>query len=309
VPGLDVPASPLETLVDTLKHSARSQRTIKSPVTVRGFGYWSGRDVCLEFRPAPVHTGVVFVRHDATPIRPIPAFVRNRIEAPRRTTLTVQGASVEMVEHVLAALSGLQIDNCEVWTDASEMPGCDGSSQAFVEALDSVGSVEQDAVKPQLVVRDITRLGNEDGWIEARPAEQGGLSIKFRLDYGLNSPIGRQTLSMAITPASFRRELASSRTFLLQEEAEWLRSQGLAQRATLQDLLVFDDEGPVENKLRFPDECVRHKMLDLIGDLALTGCDVVGHFIAYRTGHRLNAELAKVLMTEAEMRGGWRRSA
>lgn len=292
-----------------MKYATRPQRTIKAPVAVAGYGYWSGKDINVEFRPAPPNTGVVFVRQDLGEDRRIPALVENRIETPRRTTLAARGTSVEMVEHVLSALAGLHVDNCEVWVTAAEMPGCDGSSLAFVQALDSVGYVEQEAVRPQLVVREVTRLGDEDAWIEVRPAERGSFSIKFRLDYGMNSPIGRQTLTLSLTPEIYRRELASSRTFLLKQEAEWLQGQGLAKRAQLKDLLVFDDEGPIENTLRFEDECVRHKMLDLIGDLALTGCDVVGQFIAYRSGHRLNAELARVLMTEAELRGNWRRSA
>lgn len=295
--------------MDTLKHATRLQRTLGKTVSVSGFGYWSGRDVTVEFRPAPANTGVVFVRQDLEPAARIPASVNFRIETPRRTTLTRGGASVEMVEHILAALAGLRIDNCEVWVDAPEMPGCDGSSLAFVEALDAAGIVEQHEKRAQLIVRDTIRLGNEDGWVEARPTSDAPLAIKYRLDYGLQGPIGRQTLSLAVTPESFRAELASSRTFLLKQEADWLREQGLAQRATLRDLLVFDDEGPIENELRFPDECVRHKMLDLIGDLALTGCDLIGQFTAYRSGHRLNAELAKALLTEAELRGEWRRSA
>lgn len=292
-----------------MNHESRLQRTLQSIARVSGFGYWSGQDVTVEFRPAAESTGVVFVRGDLDPVRRIPATVGNRIETPRRTTLTNQGASVEMVEHILAALAGLQIDNCEVWVDAPEMPGCDGSSQAFVEALDGAGIQQQDAMRAQLIVRDVIRLGNEEAWLEARPAPGSQFCIKFRLDYGLQGPIGRQTYMQAITTNTFRSELASSRTFLLKQEADWLRNQGLAQRATTQDLLVFDDEGPIDNTLRFPDECVRHKILDLIGDLALTGCDLVGQFTAYRAGHRLNAELAKALLTEAELRGGWRRSA
>jgi UDP-3-O-acyl N-acetylglucosamine deacetylase len=265
--------------------------------------------VNVEFRPAEPHTGVVFVRRDLAHSPRVPARIDNRVESPRRTTLSGQGALVEMVEHILAALAGLHVDNCEVHVDAAEMPGGDGSSLAFVEALDAGGIVEQDAVRPQLVVRDVVRLGNEDGWIEARPVKQPRLAVKYRLDYGINSSIGRQTLCIRITPDVFRRELAPSRTFLLKSEADWLQSQGLAQRTTPNEVLVFDDQGPIENTLRFEDECVRHKILDLLGDLALTGCDLVGQFIAYRSGHRLNAEMAKALLTEGELREHWRRCA
>lgn len=276
---------------------------------VEGFGYWSGKDVRVEFRPALADAGVTFVRGDLTRPARIRAVVSNRVETPRRTTLRFGGASVEMVEHIMAALGGLGIDNCEVWVNAPEMPGLDGSSLPYVEALTAAGLAEQNAVRPTLVVRDVTRLGNDESWVEARPAVSGGLTLKFHLDYGPGNAIGRQTLSLPVTPDSFRRELAPSRTFMLKAEADWLLAQGLGRRASLQDLLVFDSEGPIDNELRFRDECVRHKALDLVGDLALAGCDLAAHVIAYRSGHRLNAELVRAILTEGDMIGGFKRSA
>ncbi len=290
-------------------HVPRKQRTLAKAAVVDGFGYWSGKDVHVEFRPAPEDTGVVFVREDQPKQVKIRAVVANRVETPRRTTLRSGGASVEMVEHIMAALGGLRVDNCEVAVNAAEMPGCDGSSLPFVEAIMAAGFVEQKAVRPTLFVREVTRLGNDESWIEARPGAAAGLSVKFHLDYGSSTAIGRQTLTLPVTPDSFRRELAPARTFMLKSEADWLLAQGLGARATLKDLLVFDAEGPIDNELRFRDECVRHKTLDLIGDLALAGCDLVGHFVAFRSGHRLNAEMVRVLLTEGDMVGGYRRSA
>lgn len=287
----------------------RSQRTIDRSVVVEGHGYWSGRDVRVEFRPAPPDSGIVFVRHDVQPVVRIPACLAFRIETPRRTTLASSGATVEMVEHVMAALAGLGIDNCEVWVDRPEMPGCDGSCRDFVAALDGVRIVEQPVQRSVLVVTDVTRVGCDDSWVEARPAATPGLSVRYRLDYGPSGPIGRQTLQLAITPDTFRRELASARTFLLQEEAEWLRNRGLGCRATTNDLLVFGSEGPIDNTLRYPDECVRHKTLDLIGDVALCGCDISGQIVAYRSGHRLNADLVRVLLAEGRRHVDKRRSA
>ncbi|HWC88828.1 MAG TPA: UDP-3-O-acyl-N-acetylglucosamine deacetylase [Pirellulales bacterium] len=292
-----------------LMYSPRQQRTIARPAAVEGFGYWSGRDVRVEFRPAPADTGIVFVRTDLErPVR-IRAVVGNRIETPRRTTLRFGGASVEMVEHVMAALGGLHVDNCEVLVSAAEMPGCDGSSLPYAEALSDAGFVEQDTLRSALVVREVTRLGNDDSWVEARPAPSWGLSLKFHLDYGAHTSIGRQTLTLPVTPDSFRRELAPSRTFMLKSEADWLLAQGLGGRVTAQDLLIFDAQGPIDNALRFHDECVRHKALDLVGDLSLAGCDLIGHFVAYRSGHRLNADLVRILLTEGEVLGARRRSA
>jgi UDP-3-O-acyl N-acetylglucosamine deacetylase len=290
-------------------YAPRKQRTIREPVSLSGFGYWSGRDVKVEFRPAAEHSGVVFVRTDLARRPRVPALVAYRFETPRRTTLKAEGATVEMTEHVLAALFGLGIDNCEVWVDQPELPGCDGSSGPFVECLDRAGIVEQNTVQSQLIVREVTRVGNEESWIEARPATRGELSMRYRLDYGIGSSIGRQTLNLSLTPAAFRDELAPCRTFMLKSEADWLLAQGLGKRATLKDLLIFGDDGPIENELRFRDECVRHKMLDLVGDLALAGCDLVGHFSAHRSGHRLNAELVSVLLKECERIEHRRRSA
>lgn len=277
----------------------RQQRTLAASATVSGFGYWSGADVRLEFRPAPPGTGVVFVRRDLGPQARVRAMVGNRIEVPRRTVLRQGDVSVEMVEHVLAALFGLHIDNCEVWTDAAEMPACDGSSLAFVEALSAAGVAVQNASRRALVVREVTRLGGPDSWVEARPSPNNALSVKFHLDYGSGNGVGKQTLALPISTDSFRRELASARTFLLKSEADWLLAQGLGKRVTLQDLLIFDATGPIGNTLRFHDECVRHKALDLIGDLALAGCDLIGHFVAHRSGHRLNADLVRSLLSEA----------
>jgi len=292
-----------------LNPNVRKQRTLAQKVEVQGFGYWSGRDVRVEFRPAAADSGVVFVRSDQNPPRRIEASPAHRIETPRRTTLAASGVTVEMVEHVMAALGGMHVDNCEVWLDSPELPGCDGSSQVFVDALLRAGIVEQDAWRPQLVVTEVTRVGDEDCWIEARPAATPGLFIKYRLDYGPGAPISRQTLQLAVTPETFQRELAPARTFILKHEAEWLRERGLGARVTSSDLLVFDDDGPLENELRFPDECVRHKALDLVGDLALTGCDFVGQFVAHRSGHRLNAELVKAILMEGQMTDLRRRTA
>jgi len=290
-------------------YPTRNQSTIAAPAVVHGFGYWDGADVSVEFRPAQIDTGIVFVRRDLDGHPRIPASVCHRVEQPRRTSLRAGGAGVDMVEHVVAALAGLNVDNCEVWVDQREMPGCDGSCEPFVRALDTAGIVDQGAPKPQRIVRECVRLGGAESWFEARPPLSGKTVLEYRLDYGPKSPIGRQSFELSLTPDSFRSELASSRTFMLRSEAEWLVAQGLGRRATYQDLLVFGDDGPIDNQLRFHDECVRHKLLDMVGDLALAGCELVGRFRAYRSGHRLNAEMVRVLMAENDVACPWRRCA
>jgi UDP-3-O-[3-hydroxymyristoyl] N-acetylglucosamine deacetylase len=287
----------------------RNQRTIAAPAAVEGVGYWSGRDVRIEFRPAAADTGIVFVRADLPGEPRIPATVRHRIEIPRRTTLRCGEASVEMIEHVMAALAGLQIDNCEIHVNQPEMPGCDGSSMPFVAALSGAGVVAQNAARARRVVRQIIRLGNEESWIEARPNGSGRTILRYDLDYGSNSVIGRQSLEIFLSPKFFHVSLAPSRTFMLESEAAVMRDQGLGQRATFKDLLVFDSHGPIDNELRFPDECVRHKLVDMIGDLALAGCDLIGHFTAYRSGHRLNAELVRAVVEQNKVQEEWKRCA
>lgn len=276
------------------------QQTIAQEAVVRGVGYWSGRDIEVCFKPAEADTGIVFVRGDRQPPVYLPVQVDNRVEVPRRTALEVDDVGVEMIEHIMAALAGLNIDNCQVWVDAAEMPGCDGSSIAFVEALDTAGLVTQQSHRRQLIVTEPIRLGNAESWVEALPPEPGqeGMVLEFHLDYGAGSPIGKQELRLEITPESFRRELANCRTFVLKTEADALLDQGLGSRARLEDLLVFGSQGPINNQLRHPDECARHKMLDMVGDLALAGCDLVGTFIGHRSGHRLNAALVRALCNQ-----------
>jgi UDP-3-O-acyl N-acetylglucosamine deacetylase len=282
---------------------SRQQRTLAGVARVEGFGYWTGQDVRVEFRPALPDSGIVFCRADVGPARRIPAVVRYRVEVPRRTSLREGGVRVDMVEHILAALAGLRIDNCEVHVDNPEMPGCDGSSQPFVAALDAVGILPQPAARKQLAVRRTLRVGDDRCWVEARPLAGQAMMAECHIDYGPTGPIQRQSLTLAVTPESFRRELSAARTFILEDEAAWLRGQGLGARVTCRDLLVFDEAGPIDNPLRFPDECVRHKTLDLVGDLALAGYDLAGHFVAHCSGHRLNAELVSLLLAEAAREG------
>jgi UDP-3-O-acyl N-acetylglucosamine deacetylase len=274
----------------------RAQQTIAARAVVEGFGYWSGRDVRLEFRPAPAGSGITFVRSDLGPTARVPARVEHRIEVPRRTNLRCGRVEVEMVEHVLAALAGLGIDNCEVWTDQPEMPGCDGSAAPFVDALVRTGVTSQGVEAARLEITDIVCVIEGDSWIEARPASRGEFSLEYQLDFQRCRSIGRQVARVTLTPERFRSEISPCRTFVLQSEADQLREQGLGARVTARDLLVFGEDGPIENRLRFPNECARHKALDVIGDLALAGRRIVGQIIAYRSGHRLHAELTRQLI-------------
>jgi len=243
---------------------------------------------------------VVFIRTDL-PDRPaVAAHIRHVVPRQRRTTLQHGAASVEMVEHVLAALAGLHIDNCTVEIDAPETPGCDGSSQAFVEGLNAAGVAELDRERETLVIDRPVSVREGQSVLTALPGDGEGLTLAYHLDYGRQTSIGTQSYFLDLSPESFRRELAPSRTFLLEAEADALRRAGVGSRTTEADLLIFGPDGVIGNRLRYPDECARHKVLDMVGDLSLLSKDLCGHVVAHRSGHQLNAALVRRLLRAVE---------
>ncbi|MGD9125772.1 MAG: UDP-3-O-acyl-N-acetylglucosamine deacetylase [Planctomycetia bacterium] len=275
---------------------SKIQHTLASnTVPIEGRGYWSGEPVRVEFRPAEVDAGLTFVRSDLPGCPRIPATVENRIQIPLRTSLQAEGARVDMVEHILAALGGLGVDNCEIWVDRPEMPACDGSSLAFVDAIDEAGLISQGIPRKTLCIDSVVRASHGQSHIEAIPMAGENLTLAYHLDYG-EGPIGRQSLRLLLTPESFRRELAPARTFIRQEEAARLQAEGLGTHVSPRDLLIFGPDGPIDNHLRYEDECVRHKLLDLVGDLTLAGCRLIGAYTADRSGHFLNGQLVRKLL-------------
>ncbi len=287
--------------------SKRRERTIAREAEVRGVGFLLGSDVRVRFRPAGPGAGLAFARVDLPGQPRVAAVARNVVPRDRRTAIRDGEAVVEMVEHVLAALAGLRIDNCTIEIDSPETPGFDGSSLAFVEALERAGAVEQPRDREVLVIDRPVLLRDGAASLVAGPADSDDLILSYQLDYGPGTPIGRQARTVALRPGAFRDELANSRTFLLREEAEALRAAGIGTRTTEADLLIFGPDGPIGNALRHSDECVRHKILDMVGDLALAGVDLVGRVSAERTGHRMNVALVRELLRidgRAEGRAG-----
>ncbi|MGL4943682.1 MAG: UDP-3-O-acyl-N-acetylglucosamine deacetylase [Thermoguttaceae bacterium] len=275
----------------------RLQRTIASPVAIEGFGFWTGEDVRLEFAPAAPGTGLVFVRTDLPGTPRIPANVIYRDDTkPRQTSLELDGVRVDMIEHVLAALRGLRIDNCEIRVNGAEMPGVDGSSRPFVDLIDrATRVVSQPFVQPVRMVVQSFRVGNDDAWIEVTPSCHAIAEYTYQLQYASDIPIHSQKFTFDSEDSDFRNEVASCRTFLTEREAQHLLAKGLGKRVTYSDILVFGEDGPIGNHLHFSDECARHKVLDMIGDFALAGCDWLGTFTAHRSGHALNAECIRQL--------------
>ncbi|WP_052561550.1 UDP-3-O-acyl-N-acetylglucosamine deacetylase [Gemmata sp. SH-PL17] len=277
----------------------RHQRTLAAPVSVEGVGFITGTRVSLRFLPAQPDTGLVFRRTDLPDAPTVPARAARVSGTQRRTTLGPQHTSITLVEHVLAALAGLRIDNCVVELDGAEPPGLDGSAAGFVSALSTVATVNQRTRRAIYGVSKPVVVRAPGATLGLHPATGSELRISYRLDYGPGSPIAPQTHTLAITPDTFAHELAPCRTFLTEPEAHGLRAQGVGRHLTGADLLVFGKYGPIENAVRFADEPARHKILDLIGDLALCGFDLAGHLVAYRSGHSLNVELARQLACAA----------
>jgi UDP-3-O-acyl N-acetylglucosamine deacetylase len=289
--------------------SHRRQRTLARPAEVRGTGYLTGKQVRLRFLPAPASSGVVFVRTDHRPGAPIAAHVANVTGTHRRTTIGDGPFAVGLVEHVLAALAGLHIDNCRIELDAPEPPGLDGSSLAFVDALVGAGCILEDAERPLWAATHPITVQQGGATLTLHPPEDQELRISYILDYGAFSPIAPQTFTSDIEPGAFRSDIACARTFLLEQEAEMLRQQGLGRRTRFSDLIVFGPNGPLNNRLRFANEPARHKVLDLIGDLCLAGHLLCGRVVAYRSGHPLNVELAREIAERIDATRGVRRRA
>ncbi|MDB5347867.1 MAG: UDP-3-0-acyl N-acetylglucosamine deacetylase [Schlesneria sp.] len=273
----------------------RRQRTIARPAEFHGFGFLTGADVTLRFLPAAENTGLRFQRVDLPGTEPIPATLDYVVPRQRRTAISNGTATVELIEHVMAAMAGLQIDNCLVQVNATECPGADGSSLGFVQALLDAGIIEQSAFRDVLVVHEacLARGDDDRSEISAGHIFRRTLVISYELDYGPRSPIKPQLLTFEFSPEAFVTSLAFARTFVLETEIAALKSQGYGSRVTPADLLVFGPTGVIGNELRAPDECVRHKILDCIGDFALLGCDIHGHFRAYRSGHNVNHAICR----------------
>jgi UDP-3-O-[3-hydroxymyristoyl] N-acetylglucosamine deacetylase len=279
------------------KLGVRQQRTLRSPVSLQGAGLLSGRMVRLRFRPAPPNTGPVFIRTDLATPSYIPARASLVTDTHRRTTLGHLPNGVTLVEHVLSALAGMRIDNCYIELDGPEPPGLDGSSWRFVEVLRDAGAITQRATRGVWTVEESISVECGPVSISFHPAEHDELRISYQLDYGPDSPIDNQKHTQVITPESYARDLAPCRTFLLESEAVELHRAGVGLHLTPADVLVFGPSGrPIDNVLRFDNEPARHKVLDILGDVALFGRDLRGHIVAQRSGHPLNALLVQELV-------------
>jgi len=301
----------------------RNQRTIEESVSVSGKGLHTGVDSTLTFKPAPENTGYVFVRTDIDGNPEIKADIDHVVDIARGTTIEENGNKMHTVEHVLASLAGLGINNVYIEVDNIEPPVCDGSAIEFVEALQEAGIEEQNIPQPVLKIDKIIQYGQPGSEAEIHVVPSETFSVTFLVDYDVKE-LGAQYTATYDLEEEFVEEYAPARTFCFLSEVEQLKEQGLIKGGDVDNAIVFIDKkidneevnrikelfdidseveigenGILNNiELRYYNEAVRHKMLDLVGDLALLGMPVVGHVLAAKSGHEHNVELVKKIKKE-----------
>ncbi|MFQ6047913.1 MAG: UDP-3-O-acyl-N-acetylglucosamine deacetylase [Phycisphaerae bacterium] len=282
------------------------QQTISRPVELSGRGLFHGQPATVRFKPAKPDTGIVFVRTDQPePIR-IPASIEHVTKRARRTALRNGAVCIETVEHCLAACAGLGLDNLEIEVSGPELPAFDGACQVLAETLQQAGIDPQPAKRRVLSITEPVRVADGDAELVALPPLPGQdeqLIILYDLDYGRDRPVRRQIFSFQLGPQQFLSAIAPARTYLFSDEAWQFQAAGLGKHLTYADVLVIDADGQViQNQLRFPDEFVRHKVLDLLGDLMLLGRRFVGRVHARKSGHALNRQLISKLVETSQAR-------
>jgi len=273
------------------------QTTLNKAVSMTGTSLHEGHDVTLTLKPGAVDSGYVLVRTDRDGAR-VRVHPGNIQEVQRRTLLMENGVEVHTVEHVLAALYGLGIDNAVIELSAPEPPAGDGSSKAFVELAREAGVVELDAERAEFTPTETIEVGDDKVSIRIEPAADG-LTVNYTLDYGVPF-MPRTTVEFNVTPESFEQQIGPARTFCLEQEAKALQAMGFGKGANTQNTLVVSPDGPLENSLRYDDEYARHKLLDVIGDLAVTGLRLNAKVTAVKSGHSQNQQVAKALHAQYE---------
>ena len=276
------------------------QRTLKTSVRTTGIGLHGGGKVYMNLRPAPENSGITFRRVDLDVPVEIPAHALNVTQTTLGTTLENRGARVSTVEHLMAALAGLGVDNAFVDLTAAEVPIMDGSSAPFVFLLQSAGIEEQSAPKRFIRIRKPVEVREGDKWVRLAPHNGYRLNLEINFDHPVLRR-RRQHASLDFSTVSFLKEISRARTFGFLSQIESLREQNLTLGGSMDSAVVMDDYRVLnEDGLRFQDEFVRHKILDAVGDLYLVGGCFIGEFSGYKSGHLLNNRLVRALLERRE---------
>jgi UDP-3-O-[3-hydroxymyristoyl] N-acetylglucosamine deacetylase len=275
-----------------LKH----QRTLKNEVFLEGVGLHTGYSVRVRLVPAPPDTGILFRRTDLKNFE-IEAIRRYVARVSYATTLMKKGVMISTVEHLLSTLYGLAIDNLYIELDSMEVPIMDGSGKRFMEEIEKAGILEQDRLRKYFVIQEPieVRYGDKFAGVYPDATPKATYAIDFE-----HKAIGRQEIHLELNPDSYRREIATARTFGFIADVEYLKRCGLIRGGSLENAVVLDHSGIVNNHLRFPDEFVRHKLLDLLGDISLVGYPIIGHLSAVKAGHAMHTALADKIARERD---------
>lgn len=272
------------------------QRTLKKEIHCSSIGLHTGRKVNMTIKPAPADSGIFFNRTDLPEARPIPADYKMVCDTTLATSLGYDGVSVATVEHILSAFSGMGLDNAVIELDSFEVPIMDGSALPFVNMLKKVGTKTQGVSKKMLVVKKPVTVQEGEGKATLMPSDE--FKITYDIDFA-HQAIGRQSCSIIFSDQNYESHICGARTFGFLKEVEFLQAKGLGLGGSLDNVIILDDEKIInKDGLRMPDEFVKHKILDAIGDLFLLGMPIIGHLVAYKSGHRLNNLLLRELMRQ-----------
>jgi UDP-3-O-acyl N-acetylglucosamine deacetylase len=277
------------------------QRTISRVVEYVGIGLFTGEEVKLRFKPSSANTGINFVRTDIEGHPKIPANVETVSDSTRQMSLEKKGVGIKSIEHLMAALAGLGVDNIEIESNGNEVPAGDGSALLFTQLLKGTGIVPLEKQKNTFYLKEELKVSDGDASIIALPYDKG-LSLSYILDFN-GSFLNRQCFEIELTENNFSTQIASARTWGLRSVIEEFKKKGLGKGVTDDNSLILHEDGTITKplsmtpaNLRFPNECVRHKILDIIGDLYLTNLELNARIVATKSGHYLNACMAKKII-------------
>ena len=274
----------------------RKQRTLREPIEATGIGLHTGKKVEIRLEPAGENSGVIFYREDTDTI--IEAKQENVVDTTLATTLGKNGVVIKTVEHLLASLFGLGIDNVFVRLKGDEVPIMDGSAAPWVYLIKTAGIIEQRAFKKEIIIKKPVKIKENGKFVALLPSRNFEIHYSIHFD---NAFIGRQKHSLVVNEITFVKEISKARTFGLLKDIEYLQSNNLALGGSLDNAIVVDEYGIVnEDPLRYENEFVRHKILDAIGDLSILGYDIKAKYLAYKSGHDLNSKLIKKLIEDKD---------
>lgn len=274
----------------------KMQKTLRNEIRFAGIGLHTGCSVNVRIAPAPVDSGITFTRLDLSGAPSIKAGPESVVATSYATSIGANGVTVSTVEHLMAAFYGLGVDNAAVELDGPEVPIMDGSASYFVEVIEDAGLLALDRPRKYLVVKKPIKVADRDKYVLILPSEEMRLTIDYNIDFA-HSLLSRQSFSKLFSREVFRKELGSARTFGFLRDVEMLRANGLAKGGSLENAVVIGETEILnEGGLRFPDEFVRHKVLDMMGDISLVGAPIVGRIVAHRSGHALNHRLVQEIL-------------